>query len=392
MPPSTQPQHRRIHALDGLRGVAAVVVLIHHVLLFIPFLARLEHGGAPDGLAQYLLGETPLRIVWAGDEAVILFFVLSGFALAAPVLQNPRFRWSAYYPSRIVRLYVPVIGAVALSIAVLATAPLAVAATAAAFAPRPGTIDVLSVLRDATLVSSPTALNNPMWSLHYELAFSLLLPLYALGARRIRRPGVAAFVMIAISTAGVVTHTPLLQFMPVFALGVLYARHRRPVSEWVQHTFEALPFAGPVSALAAAALLPVMWYPLPASLHVIAGWPVLLVAAATLLVLAAEWAPLRSVLSGAVARRLGRLSFSLYLTHMPVLLGLHALLGTDHTVLLLVVGPPITIAVAVVFQRIVESPGHRLARATARMIEAGSRRKALQPVPAELPARTPTPV
>lgn len=60
---------RRIYQLDALRGLAAVVVVAHHTRL-------VEHGLIPP---WYL---APL---FAGPEAVSLFFVLSGFVLSLPL-------------------------------------------------------------------------------------------------------------------------------------------------------------------------------------------------------------------------------------------------------------------------------------------------------------------
>lgn len=368
--------HRRLPSLDGLRGVAALVVLIHHLLLFLPsFVLLQQRAAAPSGFAQLLLAETPLHLLWAGDEAVIVFFVLSGFALAAPVFAPSRFRWGAYFPSRLVRLYLPVAGAVALSAAVLLTAPAAVAQAAQAFAPRPGGVTLRSVLLDSTLLDAPTALNNPLWSLHYEIAFSMLLPLYILTVRRNRHPWLLLAAAVGTSTVGLLIHVPLAQFLPIFAIGVLLARNRQAVEAWVDAALDRRRELGVLAALGAAAALPVMWYPLPSAVRDVLGWPVLLLAAGTLVVLAAHWAPLVAALSRPAARRLGVLSFSLYLTHMPVLLGLRALLGADRTAVLLVVGAPAAFAVAVLFHRFVEAPSHRLARSTARATEVLLRRR-----------------
>ncbi len=89
----------RWKGLDGLRGLAAIVVVLHHSLLTSPSLALAYFGGpkAPVGSPSWLLTYTPLHLVWAGPEAVLVFFVLSGFVLTLPVLTSPandcRFVW-----------------------------------------------------------------------------------------------------------------------------------------------------------------------------------------------------------------------------------------------------------------------------------------------------------
>lgn len=95
-PAAAQPQ--RLSSLDGLRGIAAVVVLIHHALLTLPQLADAYYD--MDGLSEislaWILTYTPLHVFWAGAEAVSLFFILSGIVLTLPVLRaRGRFTWKS---------------------------------------------------------------------------------------------------------------------------------------------------------------------------------------------------------------------------------------------------------------------------------------------------------
>ena len=65
---------QRTLALDGLRGLAALTVLVWHVV------DRLSHGTLEgDGVLTHAMGDS-------GKVAVSLFFVLSGFLLARPLL------------------------------------------------------------------------------------------------------------------------------------------------------------------------------------------------------------------------------------------------------------------------------------------------------------------
>lgn len=60
----------RILRLDGLRGVAAVGVMLYHFSL----VARPELGTP----TWALLTQTPVKLLFAGTESVLIFFVLSG--------------------------------------------------------------------------------------------------------------------------------------------------------------------------------------------------------------------------------------------------------------------------------------------------------------------------
>jgi peptidoglycan/LPS O-acetylase OafA/YrhL len=90
--------NRRDAALDALRGLAALQVLFCHFFLgFLPELA-MAGPGAP-GVAG-LLARSPLAFLWDGASAVCLFFILSGYVLAGafktgmPALAYVAGRWS----------------------------------------------------------------------------------------------------------------------------------------------------------------------------------------------------------------------------------------------------------------------------------------------------------
>src|SRR5262245_36856658 len=104
---------QRFASLDGLRGVAALVVVVHHSLLVSPMLAAAYYGGDITGALHRIAVYSPLHLLWGGKEAVVVFFVLSGFVLVM-AMRSRSFDWASYFPSRLLRLYLPVAGAVAL--------------------------------------------------------------------------------------------------------------------------------------------------------------------------------------------------------------------------------------------------------------------------------------
>ncbi|HWI71192.1 MAG TPA: acyltransferase family protein, partial [Baekduia sp.] len=181
---------RRLPALDGLRGLAALVVLLSHLVdAGVPALSEtIALGGDPAGAARWLM-RTPLAIVWAGPELVIVFFVLSGFVLTRALRSRPASP-AAFLAGRAVRLYLPAWLALipaALLVALVPRAP-GHAITGVGYwldtYARP--VGLSQVARDMALVlpdhvgRGEGTLNGVLWSLRWEVWFSLALPLLLL--------------------------------------------------------------------------------------------------------------------------------------------------------------------------------------------------------------------
>lgn len=97
----------RYEELDSLRGLAALTVVFNHFLNVVPMVYFPEY--YPDNVFIKILKFTPVHLFWAGHEAVILFFVLSGFVLALPFLQNRQVSYSSFLVKRFFRIYIPYI-------------------------------------------------------------------------------------------------------------------------------------------------------------------------------------------------------------------------------------------------------------------------------------------
>ena len=224
---SASSEPARIHSLDGLRGVASVVVLVLHVAMML----ELWGPSAPYSLIP-------------GTPAVIVFFVLSGVVLSIGPLSRLRagrpYDWIAYYPRRVVRLCVPLFAAVALGVVagyvawrIGSTGRSATAIDFAGGAQRV-THDVLmqfdvvfNVSDDArTLLGTPLSrVNSPVWSMCWELWFSLTLPLAIACLARVRRERLTAAALFAgIFVSHWCGYFPL-RLCLTFWLGVLLARH-----------------------------------------------------------------------------------------------------------------------------------------------------------------------
>jgi peptidoglycan/LPS O-acetylase OafA/YrhL len=99
----------RLAPLDGLRGVAALVVF--HITISTPRAGSIYmlQNREPLSTTEFPLNYSPLRVVWAGSEAVVVFYVLSGLVLSLPFIRGRGDPWGLFYPRRLARLYLPAI-------------------------------------------------------------------------------------------------------------------------------------------------------------------------------------------------------------------------------------------------------------------------------------------
>lgn len=345
--------------------------MLHHLcLVATPVL--IDQGGTGVGSADWWLSDTPLKVATAGAEAVLVFFILSGLVVALPVIRQKDFVWSAFLAGRLMRLYLPVWASLALGTVLLFAVPrdpaMVTEGSWLASANAKSTT-VGSILRQAALTQSSYDVNNVLWSLRWELAFSALLPVFVTVAMLVRRRWwAAAIAAVILSAVGAQTGTSALQYLPVFFLGTLLAVQLDAVREWMRRRM-LRPRARLWSAGLVAASLVI----------VIAGWLVRSVAPAGTpvndlttdleaigalgLVVAAIGAPfLRRGLESRGCQWLGRVSFSLYLVHVPIIAALGFLLGDARWWLVAAIGIPLSLVVAWGFSAVVEGPSHRLAQ------------------------------
>lgn len=317
----------RIRALDGLRGFAAVVVILHHVLLVDNWFANalLTFEAYPSDDWKALVYYTPLHIFFAGTEAVLVFFMLSGIVL---VKAFPGFTSLSlsYFVSRLTRLYLPIWGSIVFALLLTFARPDRVP---------PGiswwllgnyqTITAEGVLTDidqlnTLLVESAVLinyadlysnwLNSSLWSMKIEIVASIILFVFVLGSKR-----PLVFLALFVAAVFLLDLDPVvrqyLQFLMYFAAGAWLAVSKLRPGRWVADgliLFSAFAFATPWMLRGVSSPLA------SGSTELLLG----LVAAIALGFGVLGDSSFRKFLETRPLQYLGSRSYSIYLVHAPV--------------------------------------------------------------------------
>jgi peptidoglycan/LPS O-acetylase OafA/YrhL len=375
MTPAARDRARRMAAVDGLRAVAALSVVGYHAWLYTQ---RMPSASNVGGLGGSVVHEFRLGLV--------LFFVLSGFLLYQPWLRSalegePAPRLGGYLMRRGARIVPAYYLALAGSLLLLWGHN----AVPGVRLPSDGSdIWLFAVFGQNFTSSTLLRLDPPMWTLAVEMSFYLALPLLGWLSLRLRGRGRAAqlTVPLAFATLGLVYNwswaaegtapesvSKVLPAMaPYFAIGMLAAvlAHGRAPGR------RAVAWLLGLGALAVVA--DASWAAWQAShgSHAVAlkifrddlaaaGFGAVVVAAARA----------RSPLTWLAARPvawLGRVSYGVYLWHVPVLLVLRiwGILPASPWLAVAAALPP-TLLIAAASWRFVERPILRRAhRATRR--------------------------
>ena len=370
----------RLTSLDGLRGCAALVVLIHHAALLSPLWPGNGSSASEIPFTFYWwANETPLKILSAGTEAVMVFFVLSGLVVALPVLRPRPFDWFAYYPRRAVRLLVPVLGSAALAALWVMAIPQLSPQRDETWLSSSSTPDFSweQVVEAMDLFGGDGQINNPLWTLRWEMLFSLFLPVFVILAVVLaRRWLVTAAVVVVLTWLGERTGAASLSYLPAFLLGALLAanldRVRDLSDRWSgtargRSVWVAIGVLGGILLVGRWIATPVL-DEAPELEYVLRGLTPL---AAALIVLATIGSTaLRAFFSSTVPRFLGKISFSLYLVHAPILIFCFYLFSDRPLIVGQLVGFALSLIVGTLFWWALEKRAHQWSIAAGHAVSA----------------------
>lgn len=289
----------RLPVLDGLRGWGALFVLFYHV-----FSSGLRITPESGEFLRHLL---PFN----GPYAVMIFFVVSGVSLSVGYLgrfDNGILIKSA--AARYFRLAIPIL-AVSLSVHVSMILGL-LSPSADRLAPFANTLNfetsIAHVLRfslyDVFFKYSPHwTYAGPLWTMSVELIGSFLLFAVLFTAVRTRHALLVISLVAVLMIAMADTETLLLYSLFLLGAVIAGAIQRR----WIQRIPPALSITLLVIGIAA-----------PAILHpAFDRWNIAATVALTVGCMASR--PANLMLSCSLSRKLGEISFPLYLVHGPVM-------------------------------------------------------------------------
>ena len=376
---------KRYASLDSKRGLAALIVLVCHCYTLLP--DRFQHVHFPHRLADLfdlslIFKYTPLRMVIDGRGAVMVFFVLSRFVLRSTFLKAQGARYWPYVAQRLTRLWIPYAVIIVIASGLLwmiGTQPVAAVNpdfSASAWEAPASWLRMIGALlasgRGPDLLMDP-----PLWSLVHEIRISLLFPLVAILVSR--RPVTCLVLATAIhficqwASPGYEPATlfgRLLQtgcYVVFFVLGFVLADQGALVSRVVRDAGKW----GRIAALIFAILL----LSFPQSFVI--SDALYGIGAGLLIVLAVNVPWLERSLQVAPARWLGRVSYSLYLTHLVLMAALLRLIYnvwklplayTPLCAILIVCA----LTLAYVYYRLVEMPALTWSRMIGRRVTAPS--------------------
>jgi peptidoglycan/LPS O-acetylase OafA/YrhL len=214
--------NKRLHALDGLRAIAAVLVFAHH-LGVASFAGSLRDAG--HGYAAELVG----GLTASGVE---LFFVLSAIVLAGPYVKNGRpMNLRVYASRRFFRLMPPYLVAWLIAgLAILLAEKFPTWWTVGANLP---SFSIREWISQVLIVYSGRHYNFAWWSLSVEVAFYVMLPIVIPIFARINDSrlwiALAVSVVASIFLAPQVTFSSIAQsflsYASCFCAGLVLARH-----------------------------------------------------------------------------------------------------------------------------------------------------------------------
>ncbi|MGN6394918.1 MAG: acyltransferase family protein [Mucilaginibacter sp.] len=359
----------RITALDSLRGVAALIVVISHT-----------SGGI---VGNSFISLSPFYLLFAAHESVLFFFLLSGYVLVYQYEVKRKFNYIQFMINRMCRLYIPYFFALILAY-ILFTQCLKISANPIWLSSIWHTPISKRLFIDHIILVSDfdtMAINPVIWSLVVEMRITLIFPVLLFIIRR--SPGKALITSIFVSVAFFIwgsyfesskgfnsSYSDTMYYLYVFAVGGVIAKHQRG----------ALTLISKISPAARGTLLIIMLFMLNYA-HTIERVQVssvflndiftivrdvfIVIPSAYLIIWGIYINDIESFIKKKAILYLGKISFSLYLVHIPISAFLYFMFfghvqgSLKPLVIVFIIS---SLIAAAIFHYLIEAPAQRLAK------------------------------
>ncbi|MCI2257061.1 acyltransferase [Domibacillus sp. PGB-M46] len=375
--------NQRIEQLDSIRGLAAFVVFMCHLPL-IPILK--------DELS--ISGNIALRAsgLVNGHGSVILFFVLSGFVLSIPFFNKKEIDYTPYLIKRIFRIYTPYLVAITFAI-ILSQLFWNIKVDEIGKWPLWETpLNLNLIIEHIYLIGNihSEPFNGVIWSLIHELRISLIFPFVLLLVNRLdwklnvivccflsEVSGLNNVFGFQVSNGYHITYFHTIHYLSIFILGALLAKHRTEILSFY--------YTKSVSIKCTFLIISFLMYNLSETLtgliyrlteyKIISVYSLMIVeygmalGSLGILLTAIGSSKISKVLMKRPISFLGKISYSLYLYHLPVL---KACIYLFHKILpiwvICVVAVPLVLIVSSLSWYCIENPSMKLGKGIANKI------------------------
>jgi len=359
--------------LDSVRGLAAVTVILHHFFLIFPAMILDTLNNSKYNLVN-IVKYSPLHIFWAGHEAVIMFFLLSGFVLSLPFYNGSELKYSKYIVKRITRIYIPYLASVIIAVLciVLFSRGNIFGLSSWFNATWNKSIDWHLFVEHLFLINhfSNGQFNPVYWSLVHEMRISLVFPLimffiirwkwmYSLGVSFL-----ISFIgfLVSYKVNNTTDYFATLQYILIFVVGALLAKHRIEIMNY----FKSLANKLKVTLIVFSIFLYTFgWWghilgPLYNAFSVDFA---IMIGAAIFLIFSLTSGVISNFLKTRPVNYLGKISYSLYLYHCIVLFSLiHILYNSVNIGVILLFSIILTLLVSSLAYYLIEIPSIKLGR------------------------------
>lgn len=375
-------KRERILALDGLRGYSALIVVAFHVLTWSPAFNAAHYEAFYENQLLEVLTVTPLKFFWAGNEAIVLFFMIGGMVITMPYINGKKFEYWKFIGRRFVTIIFPYLIAVTLTLIGSyyyrdLTQDVRLAGT---FNTKWSRFPTTSELWNTYLLMDNhlNIIAGVFWSIIQEWRISFIIPIvgYWFSKEKNKKSMAIALLSWALVWAGLgylmvvtkdTTFYPFVEsfertayYSIYFMIGSALAVYYESLSGWVK-SHKLVTWFLPLSII----IITNRWW-LRLFGIMLGQRPALLIAAigyVMLLISVIEIPDLHAFFSNRPAILLGNVSFGIYLTHTTMIILVVSFLGqVIEPVYALIVSTFLVIPTAFLFTRFVVAPCAKLAR------------------------------